>query len=114
MRLKAPAGSSETMSPPTVLAQYVKTPILALYMFIFGVLFLSATVRILCFVERFGMCLASVGHVNPHSSAAVYSFLQKTCVCFVKMYTHFMKTCVHRFCQTAPYDVWARERPRSA
>ena len=51
------------------------SPILALYIFVIGVLFLSATVRILCFLLPFGMCLASVGHVTPHAGAVFVAFL---------------------------------------
>ncbi len=47
--------------------------ILALYIFIDGVLLWSARVRI----ERFGMFLASVGQVHPYSVAALSEFLQK-------------------------------------
>ncbi len=47
----------------------------SLYMFIVGVLLLSAAVRIGCSVLRFGVPLASVGHVNPHSSVAFYAVL---------------------------------------
>ena len=34
---------------------------------------LSATVRIRCFVKRVSVCLASVGHVNPQSSAGSHA-----------------------------------------
>ncbi len=51
-----------------------------LCMFIVGVIILIATVRTRCVVKRFGVFLASIGHVNPHSSAACYALLQKPCV----------------------------------
>ncbi len=46
------------------------SPTLALHIFISGVLFLSAMVRIWCLFGRFGILLASVGHANPDSGVA--------------------------------------------
>ncbi len=48
----------------------VISPTHTLHIFISGVPFLSATVRIWCLFGRFGMFLASVGHANPDSGVA--------------------------------------------
>ncbi len=58
----------------------VFSPMLALCISIVGVLLLSTTVRIRCFVQRVGVFLASVGHFNPNGSAAFYELVQKPCV----------------------------------
>ncbi len=51
---------------------------LALHIFIIGVLLLSATVRAWCLFESVGMFLALVGHDTPHTGAAFYEYLSKS------------------------------------
>ncbi len=43
---------------------------------------LCATARIRYVVKRFGVCLASAGHVNPDSSVACHACLKPPCVLF--------------------------------
>ncbi len=58
---------------------------LALYMLVIGVLFLSVTVRVCwCFV-CFGMWLASLGHVTPHMIADLFRrFCKNRAFCFIE------------------------------
>ncbi len=55
-------------------------PVLVLCIFLLGVLFSSATVRVLCSCLCFVMCVASVGQVKPHTRA-VFDFVCKTVRC---------------------------------
>ncbi len=48
--------------------------ILALYIFVLGEPLLSVTVRVLFHVPRFGVVLASMGHITHTSGAAVQEF----------------------------------------
>ncbi len=63
---------------------------LALHVFHDWCVILSATIRVRCSFARFGMCLASVGHVTPHIGAEISAVAYKPGV-FYKIYAQFMK-----------------------